>query len=390
MHTRATQSRSRILGPNSTPNSAERIAYLDGLRGVAILAVLIWHLYGPSYADHLPFGDRYAILPIRVFWVGVELFFLISGFVILMTLERCRSATEFALRRWLRLFPAMLVASLAIFAFDSAFQLGPYASRKVQDLIPGLLFISPSLLHSLFGISVSSMDGPFWSLYVEAMFYFIFGIAYFSFGPRTAIAVLIVVFASACLLEIAAAEWASTGLIQRLASAADWLGLIHFGWFASGALFYLGLKTQKNSLFGIAILVGCAAAFSGHFLSLGLAEHVALLLCVLLFACSLKLRLLQQALQLDILVFTGFVSYPLYLMHNNIAVGLTTWLGQRLPADWQVLAPIFPLSVVVLFSYLVARYCEPPLRRILQLPVQRFFQKRPMDKIELHAGEQLK
>jgi peptidoglycan/LPS O-acetylase OafA/YrhL len=97
-----------------------RLRYLDALRGIAVLCVVLWHLYGTN-AEYLPYGARFAVAPFNLMWTGVELFFLISGFVILMTLEHVRTLREFAVRRWLRLFPAMLIGSLLLLAFDLAF-----------------------------------------------------------------------------------------------------------------------------------------------------------------------------------------------------------------------------------------------------------------------------
>jgi len=88
--------------------SQARLRYLDGLRGIAIIAVMLWHFFGPTDAALLPYGDRYSHIPVLSSgWMGVELFFLISGFVIFMTIERCSGFCDFMLRRWLRLFPAM-------------------------------------------------------------------------------------------------------------------------------------------------------------------------------------------------------------------------------------------------------------------------------------------
>ena len=101
-----------------------------------------------------------------------------------MTLERCSTLLDFALRRWLRLFPAMLVASVIILAFDLAFSIGPHGQRTWINLVPGLLFISPSLIHTVTGTMIEFMDGPFWSIYVEVSFYAIFGAVYFTCGTK--------------------------------------------------------------------------------------------------------------------------------------------------------------------------------------------------------------
>ena len=64
-----------------------RLAYLDGMRGVAILLVLLFHAFA-RWPDLVPYGDQYQSVPLfRVGFIGVNLFFIISGFVILMTLE---------------------------------------------------------------------------------------------------------------------------------------------------------------------------------------------------------------------------------------------------------------------------------------------------------------
>ena len=232
-------------------STQSRIEFLDGLRGLAILLVIIWHCYGPTYADHLPSRDQFAIFPIRDFWVGVELFFLISGFVITMTLEKCESLIEFGTRRWLRLFPAMLVASILILAFDLTIGAGPHAHRTFINLLPGLLFISPAIIHTLTGLSVESMDGTFWSLYVEVSFYFLFSIFYYRFGLLAAIVLIFNLSVLACVMECAASFGLGGSLFSRVAAALDWLGLVHFGWFASGALFYEYFRTRGASFFSL-------------------------------------------------------------------------------------------------------------------------------------------
>jgi peptidoglycan/LPS O-acetylase OafA/YrhL len=83
-------------------SSGGRLRYLDGMRGLAITAVVLWHFFGPAEAKSLPYGDRYAQVPaLSAGWMGVELFFLISGFVIFLTLEKCSGFWDFMIRRWL-------------------------------------------------------------------------------------------------------------------------------------------------------------------------------------------------------------------------------------------------------------------------------------------------
>ena len=230
-----------------------RIKFLDGLRGLAILAVVLRHAYGDGFSSYLPYGTRYDIFPVTQLWVGVELFFMISGFVILMTLEKSANFITFIKRRWLRLFPAMFIASIVIFAFNSLTNLGPFGHRHLLDLLPGLTFINPGLIRTVTRIKISSMDGPFWSLYVEALFYVVFGATYFALGSRWAIAAIVSMNVISYLI------WLIFGN-TKFGDAMNWLGFEYMLWFASGAVFYLYYLSKKASYFMIAVALGITVA----------------------------------------------------------------------------------------------------------------------------------
>ena len=90
----------------ASPSS--RVVELDALRGIAALAVVAFHYttqYGQQYGHTTPLG--FGFPPGNY---GVNLFFLISGFVIFMTLERARSAMDFVVSRFSRLYPAYWAA----------------------------------------------------------------------------------------------------------------------------------------------------------------------------------------------------------------------------------------------------------------------------------------
>lgn len=344
--------------------TAERIRWMDGLRGVAICAVIAFHLYGPQFASYMPYGDRYSHLYFVSYgWTGVELFFLISGFVILMTLERSRSLADFAQRRWLRLFPAMLVASLLILAYDSTVGVGPEASRSVADLIPGLTFLSPALIHATARVQLSSMDGPYWSLYVEVVFYVVFGSAYFLRGWKGAVGTVLGLFAVTYVLD----QWglAPTSLLGRLAAAMDWLGFTYFCWFGAGALYYKAATSAGRGLFWLATAVAiCAACMQKVYVGETAPAILACLVATALFAAAQRNMLLQRLLATRALVFIGFISYPLYLIHSNITVGLTHLLGGF---GWHsALLPLVPLTLVAAVAWLIAEFFEPCLRGLLR------------------------
>src|SRR5258707_5399491 len=137
---------------NERPNDA-RVEYLDGLRGIAIGLVVLFHAYA-RWPEIVPFGNEFASVWLFSYgFLGVELFFLISGFVILMTLTKCANFSEFILRRWLRLFPAMLISSIFLMATASSFYERPGGVPVVRALLPRLTFVSPDWWAWLLGSS---------------------------------------------------------------------------------------------------------------------------------------------------------------------------------------------------------------------------------------------
>lgn len=346
-----------------------RIDFLDGLRGIAIVGVLIFHAY-VSAPQYLPFGDRFGFVPLRLGWVGVELFFMISGFVILMTLENCDGLLDFAKRRWLRLFPAMLIASVLIVAFDRLTGLGPNAGRSLADIIPGLLFLSPALIHAITRLPLESLDTPFWSLYVEVVFYVCFSVTYFLFGRRVAIISIFSLAMISYLANVLAAFGIGGQPFDKMAQATNWLGFTEFAWFAAGALFYRYYVTDRGTLLYGAIVVAVVAALTSENFKFDLADRLGLLAVVAVFTAAVCSEVAHRILSNRTLVFFGFVSYPLYLIHNNILVGLEGAIAKQMPEALSTASPILPAALIVGASWLIATYAEPPmrvaLRRLLQ------------------------
>lgn len=155
----------------SSPPAAEpsrRLAELDALRGVAALAVVLFHfttrfmeLYAPSAASTASTGAPSFTVPHGHY--GVNLFFIISGFVIFMTLDRTQRGMDFVVSRFSRLFPAYWVAVAMTFAVTSTFGLPGKEVTLLQALAN--LF----MIHGLF--YVPHVDGVYWTLEVELLFY---------------------------------------------------------------------------------------------------------------------------------------------------------------------------------------------------------------------------
>jgi peptidoglycan/LPS O-acetylase OafA/YrhL len=161
----------------------KRIQTIDSFRAISIIAVILYHFFSRwtppynqenlyPYANNFDFFERGKL--------GVQFFFIISGFVIYFTLTNTTSFKEFWKKRFARLVPSMFVASVCIFIFISLFDnTNKFPSgHYIINFIPSLTFISPAIFEK-FGLNVAYLDGSFWSLWPEIQFYILASSLYF-------------------------------------------------------------------------------------------------------------------------------------------------------------------------------------------------------------------
>jgi peptidoglycan/LPS O-acetylase OafA/YrhL len=160
---------------------AGRIPELDGIRGLAILLVLIWHYFMLGFRTSLGSWQAYALVPLRLTWTGVDLFFVLSGFLIggiLYDARNCdRYYSTFYLRRIYRIFPIYFIW-IALFGVGLSL-VGPRAPAPLRDLfnrdLP--LWGWPLFLQNFFMSSYQMFGASWlrvtWSLAVEEQFYFL-------------------------------------------------------------------------------------------------------------------------------------------------------------------------------------------------------------------------
>jgi peptidoglycan/LPS O-acetylase OafA/YrhL len=278
--------------------ASDRSRELDAVRGIAATMVLLFH-YTVRYGEL--FSDPGAPFRVDHGFFGVEIFFGVSGFVILMTLERCRTAMDFVIARGLRLYPAYWVAVAVTFAVVSLF---PLAGRTIAW--PQAL-VNLTMLQEFVG--VPHVDGVYWSLEVELVFYaWMVVIVAAGLMPRARTLV------AAWVLVSIAAMLGALALGRPVPALANRVLLVeHSAFFAIGAAAFMDFRAARVSpatwrIFALALV----AAWLGN----GARGFVVALVMVLLFTLLVwrKAKFLDQRA----LVFLGTVSYPLYLLHQNI------------------------------------------------------------------------
>ncbi len=374
----------------------QRIKFLDGFRGIAILLVILYHAYS-RYPEVVPYlTNNFGEFPLFKFgfW-GVQLFFLISGFVILMSLENKRSFLYFIYRRWLRLFPAMLIATILICITAGFLHERPLGQPTLTSILPGLLFIEPEWLGFVFNIDITPLETVFWTLYVEFKFYIIFGALFFLLGRIRAVSTITIIFFSAIFVQIMSGlsadlfkiDWL-TSIFNGLALISNQLSLLAFGWFAMGAWAYLYYKDKKIKYLWFAISTVVVVTIIAMIVPV-FGDRLELLIgpaLVTMFLIPVCIRKSRWIFSNKFLYFIGFVSYPLYLIHSNAMISLTVKLHDQFQGIPPLLLPILPIATVVFTAFIIARYLEPKLKHLIDSLIKKFIVSRNKSTMDIKTN----
>jgi peptidoglycan/LPS O-acetylase OafA/YrhL len=308
-----------------------RLVQLDALRGIAALMIVVYH-YTIKFQAHyypespLPFG----FTPGRF---GVQLFFIISGFVIFMTLNRTSHWKDFLISRFARLFPAYWVAVVLTFLAIAVFSL-PGRETSLSVALVNLTMLQEWL-------NIRHVDGVYWTLTIELSFYIIMLILY------------------------------SMKVLNKIELiTAGWLGVIisahfieHLGFFQiseiiktsflldCGNLFVAGIMFfrvhQTNNSLVPSGIIACALAveFLLHTVNSGIMCSA---IFITFFLVVRKNQFAIRILSLRPLVYFGMISYSLYLIHQNIGYIILRGFYQA------NISPALSISIVVLISVGIA------------------------------------
>ena len=312
--------------PDITVNHS-RIPELDGIRSIAIWMVLILHIfYGwvPSDHDFAPIPS-FVMLVVGHGWLGVDLFFVLSGFLITGILLDSKDGQHyfrnFYARRFLRIMPLYFIV---VFAFS--FFYIHYAGFFVLSTF----FIAN--LANLFNIGVPHGPGVLWSLAVEEQFYLLWPLLVYLLDRRklTILAISIVV-----LTPVARGFAVAHGMpIDAAVYLYSWF---RFDGLALGALIALWVRSARvcptNSYHLAGLLTGAAVVLTIVGTPFGLLHKGALGTALrstqaqLPFAAFLLIALMFQGSRLTALLrsplarLSGSLSYCIYLIHLAIGDG---------------------------------------------------------------------
>ncbi len=359
--------------PNGVVGHAARIEVLDSFRALAALYVICYH-YWYDKMDALLSDAVTPSMPLLVSskfvqhgLMGVDLFFMISGFVIALTLSKSKSIRQFTVNRFARLFPAILVCSVLTFFVVKVLAVEPFSAVQAIDFLPSLTFMPPVLFEKLFGLNTNWISVVYWTLFVEVKFYFYAAAVYFLLPGKF----LIRFFTLAFLL--CTAYWIA--LAAGCHVVASLLGLVFFPEYAF--LFVAGIafhtiydSNDQLRKMPISIIIFSLTyslliyspmnpdpSSSTFAMLLILSYHLLFLLFVV------DARILGP-LKSALLVRIGIASYSLYLLHESIGLSIIQRLNEDIfPSSFW---PFLVTAMMITLSLSIYKCVESPARRYIR------------------------
>ncbi|HEX9060791.1 MAG TPA: acyltransferase [Clostridia bacterium] len=364
------------------------IDILDGLRGIAIVMVVLFHIWQQSWLNHsINIGGLSIDLNFipATGYLGVELFFFISAFCLFYPYARhmiegykLQSVRQFAYRRAIKIIPSYFLSIILILAIIG----GNFGSISdaMKHIVTHIFFI-----HSWFPDTYGSINGVFWSLAVEVQFYFIFPLICWLFRKKP-----LIVYISMSIFSIAFRYYIQNYkpddfhfLLNQLPCFLDIFGA---GMFAA-YLFVLMKNRIKNIealapfftilsvLFFIIFYYMLKWLYDLHFPDEGIKLwqsqnriYLSLIFLLITISSAFSIKIYRKILANKLLVFLSVISYNLYIWHQLVALEL---LKRKIPAPqtsdphseftWQISFTLLSIFSGILLSSIITYGFERPL-----------------------------
>jgi peptidoglycan/LPS O-acetylase OafA/YrhL len=328
------------IADNLSVRHESHILFLDHLRGLAILLVFLFHCFQLTFSGdqagsgkftdwiHQPLS-RWPLFPLSLGWVGVALFFVISGFCIHLSHSRSKekSLKTFFVRRFFRIYPPYLIALLFFTFLFPATRLSFYSSQDITNFWTHLFLVQNFDPASVYGI-----NGAFWSIAVEVQLYLIYPLLLWlvrGLGWNKSLSLILAIELVSTLLPFIRFHLgiASPSYLDALARGPltywfSWsIGArIADDWLANRSIFMSGFPLWLCLLSFLACsLIAGLGKFAFLFGAISAATFIAGLLSSPMAATRLTSFPFSEHLRK-----AGLISYSFYLLHEPFLAGVSS------------------------------------------------------------------
>lgn len=335
---------------------------IDILRFIAALSVMLFHYFSYTLRNNHDFLSIY----IKHGYLGVELFFIISGFVIFFSLNK--NIKDYAVARFLRLYPIFWILCTITYVLTLIYT--PETALNVKYYLLNMLMINDNKTAFL-------IDGVYWTLTQELIFYIFIGVFVYLFNIKRIkyfyLTWIIISFAtfyfgfenniiSKILLTRYAGYFSFGGLCAMLYNKKDYIKniwdryLIYIGLFTS---FLLPIYTSEK-------LKTSAASITNKFGVFYIEQYIILLVLLILFILSIySNKYFTNNKFIKISIILGTITYPLYLIHYKIGFIIMDEINKT---GQTINILIFTSILMIFLAYMISIY-ELKIRKWIKVKI---------------------
>ena len=330
-------------------NSSKRLLELDTLRGIAVVLVIFFHLTMKTELSN--YGFKLGV-------TGVDLFFVISGFVILLTLEKTNHWKDFIISRISRLYPTYW---FCVSFTTLLILLSNLVKQESLAKIPIAYLANMTMFQAYF--RVPDLDGPYWTMRVEMLFYLVMLFVFLTKNLKRIEVIgclgLLIVVSQHFLLNT---KYKSIALFISHAFPL----INHFPLFLAGITLYK-IKFDRSTIVRYLVMLLCFTLQYHLFFDGGSASTFISQTeygYSLVFYCGVFILYTNNALGFivnQISVFLGKISYSLYLVHQFVSLEIMMpILTKYFHINFWIAAFGITFPIVLLIAITIYRYIEKP------------------------------
>lgn len=351
-------------------STSKRIYQIDLFRFIAAMSVVLYHYLYRGYA-----ADDFSLLDFseigeyfKYGYLGVDLFFIISGFVIALSIKH-NSLVKFVISRFTRLYPAYWL-SLTLTFLVIVFFGSPRFSATINQFLSNLTMFQNYL-------RIESIEGVYWSLFIELKFYMIMALFLFIRRFRNInFDYLVIVWLSLTVLNLFIVE-------SPVFKVLNYLMMFNWSSYFIGGILFFQIYKNGNSLnrailllisFVVSIYIanlrleGLETRFNSEFSSIIVSVVIGVFYALMYLVSTDKLK----AINSPNLVKIGMLTYPLYLIHQFVGYIIFNNLS---PYFNKYVILVSTLSFMILIAYLISIKIEPMFHKALKTKLERLSEK---------------
>ncbi len=340
-----------------------RLTELDALRGIAILMVVVFHFSMPMLTARPTLLTRFGIM-------GVDLFFMISGFVIFMSLKHVKSGKEFLVSRVARLYPTYWwCVSITVVLFYYRYY---YSQNYPMDNMFWIRYLGNMTMFQFY-LNIELLDGPYWSLIIEVVFYITMLVIYKLGRKAQTESILLSVVVFWGVVELLSAYFPNSHQLKFISGLDKYYPLFDFlPLFLIGVVFY-NIWSDRLSFYRGAIIAVCffAQILSYHrqgALSIFNVTRFdfAMLILVFIGLFIMIITGLLKKMNLSPLLFFGKISYALYLMHQFFCLYFLMPLLENKVHIPHSMSIVLSFGIAVLLAWFNTKFIDEPSRKAIK------------------------